>query len=434
METIHDQLEFAKLAGLVDLLCEPDVRQSEQERLLQALRKLRRQSTRGHQGLSTSEERPRAGRQPVVIIRNSVRWRLRTLELPCLLAQLARLAQAINPATVADQPQAQFCTAVRLLSEMESSVDQITSSAGSATSDTPAGAGEEEEEMTLHRGVQVVSRCKSVLIQLSRMLGGYERFFRVLVVGEDGRVSPGSQPVDYLQEFRKESVPRVASEVMQWIRDGLLPWLALSSMRFLHHEWLSLQTAASELQAELAALPINTLLQAPTIPLHPPANNKKATSLRNQLVIALIPLTKLARLFLNKLCQSCSSNGPLLLHLMSVQHQEELRVATKSISCALHDIFNTRDSPQPHLLTLSLDLIGALRNSTTTIQSIFLQHSQSLPSSSSSSSSFPSSDHGDDPKLWLQLWLQQFSLATNNFLRTSERHADHENYLDIYHA
>lgn len=428
METIQEKLELAKLAGLVDMFREPDVRQSEQERLLQALRKLRRQSTRGHQGLTTSEERPRAGCEPVMIIRNSVRWRLRTLELPGLLGQLARLAEAINPAGVADQPQGQFRTAVRLLTEMESSVDRIASSAGAATRDAPCGgaSGEEAEEMTLHRSVQVVSRCKSVLIQLARMLGGYERFFRVLVLGQDGRLSTGSQPVDYLQEFRKESVPRVASEVMQWIRHTLLPWLALSNMRFLHHEWLSLKTAADELQAELAARPINNTLQTPT-PLHPPSN-KEAASLRNQLIIALIPLSKLARLFLNKLCQSCSPNGPLLLHHMPVQHQEELRVATKSVSSALHDIFNTRDSPQPHLLSLSRDLIGTLRNSTTTIQSIFLQHYQSLPSSSSSS------NHHHDPQRWFQLWLQQFSLATNNFLRTLERHADDENSLDNYHA
>ncbi|KNZ48205.1 hypothetical protein VP01_5831g1, partial [Puccinia sorghi] len=109
----------------------------------------------GHQGLSTSEERPKAGRQPVLIIQNSVRWHLCTLELPRLLAQ-----SAAGPVP--------HC---RLLSKMESLVNQIAFSAGSATSDTPGGA-DEQEEMTLHWGVQVVSRCKSVLIQLLRMLGG----------------------------------------------------------------------------------------------------------------------------------------------------------------------------------------------------------------------------------------------------------------------
>ncbi|KNZ62963.1 putative signal peptide protein [Puccinia sorghi] len=93
----------------------------------------------GHQGLLTSEERLKAGCQPVLIIQNSVCWHLCTLELPRLLAQLACLAQAINPASVADQLQAQFRTAVCLLSKMESLVDQIAFSAGSATSDTPSG-------------------------------------------------------------------------------------------------------------------------------------------------------------------------------------------------------------------------------------------------------------------------------------------------------
>ncbi|KNZ54204.1 hypothetical protein VP01_300g3 [Puccinia sorghi] len=120
--------------------------------------------------LSTSEERPKADRQPVLIIQNSVRWCLCTLELPRLLAQLAHLAQAINPASVADQLQAQFRAAVGLLSEMESLVNQIAFSAGSATSDTPGGA-DKQEEMMLHQGVQVVLRCKSVLIQLSRREG-----------------------------------------------------------------------------------------------------------------------------------------------------------------------------------------------------------------------------------------------------------------------
>ncbi|KNZ47455.1 hypothetical protein VP01_637g8 [Puccinia sorghi] len=70
--------------------------------------------------------------------------------------------------------QAQFRAAVCLLSEMEILVNQIAFSAGSATSDTPGGA-DKQGETTLHRGVQVVSQCKSMLIQLSRMLGGGHR-------------------------------------------------------------------------------------------------------------------------------------------------------------------------------------------------------------------------------------------------------------------
>ncbi|KNZ61685.1 hypothetical protein VP01_13708g1, partial [Puccinia sorghi] len=86
---------------------------------------------------------------------NHTEQRLCTLELPRLLAQLARLTH-INPVSVADQPQAQFRAAVRLLSERESSVNQIAFSASSATTDTPGGA-DKQEEMTLHWDVQVVS-------------------------------------------------------------------------------------------------------------------------------------------------------------------------------------------------------------------------------------------------------------------------------------
>jgi hypothetical protein len=286
---------------------------------------------------------------------------------------------------------------------MDDSVDQIKASADSVwESDTPTAGSDPEdiEDLTVHRCLLVVSHCKSVLIELSRTIESYERFFSVLVVA-DGRISEADQPVDYLQEFRKESIPRAVERELTWI-ESLIGWLALSNLVVLEDEWRSMVSTIDETLADLL-----DFSNASSINDDP----EKATIKRQ--IQGLIPVVKLSRVLLNKLCRSTNS-PPRLTSGMSWELLDRLRLATGAIPIDLNDIVNTFDTPRPHHITLTSatdSLIDAYRR----IKSILNNHFDSLQS-------HPDSKHLSAARRWSELWLAQFDFATTSFLWISHNH------------
>ncbi|KAA1101901.1 hypothetical protein PGT21_032740 [Puccinia graminis f. sp. tritici] len=396
--------EFRLLVGLVEPFEDLDLQQSEQARLLQALKKLRRRSTRNNRALISLTPHPADSIDRSKIIRNRVRWHLRTEQLPLLRDQLRRLSLALDPSCLPEQPNPQFREALKVLSEMDESVDQIKASADSVwESHTPTQDSDPEniEDLTVHRCLLVVSHCKSVLIELSRTIESYERFFSVLVLS-DGTISEADQPVDYLQEFRKESIPRAIERELEWI-GNLIGWLALSNLAVLEDEWRSMVSTIDETLADLL-----DFSNASSINEDP----EKATIKRQ--IEAFIPLVKLSRVLLNKLCRSTNS-PPRLTSGISLELLDRLRLATGAIPIDLNDIVNTFDTPRPHQITLSSatdSLIDAFRR----IKSIFNHHFDS------SLQSHPDSKHLSAARRWSELWLAEFDCATTSFLRISHNH------------
>ncbi|PLW29738.1 hypothetical protein PCANC_20870 [Puccinia coronata f. sp. avenae] len=405
--------EFEMLVGLLQVYEDLDSRRTDQDRLLCVLKKLRRKSTRCHQSLSS--RRPASEEQTIdqsQQLKNSVRWRLRTQELPRLHAQLARLSQFINPSCLSDEPNEQFREAVAVLLEMEDSVAGIKSSASSVWDNvTPAGDDQDEhiEEMTVHRCNLVVSRCKSTLIELSRALAGYERFFRALVLSEGGRLSEADQPADYLQQYRRQSVPRVVAEEMAWIED-MIRWLALSNLHFLQDEWQKSLQFTNNLIGRLAEFAQE-------------GSRSHRANQTEKLIQSLIPLVKISRIFFNKLClRPANSSSGLKLSSMPFDQLESLRLATTTIPTTLNILFHSFRIPRPYALQVVRAHIASLSDRSKTLQAIFVLHFRSLDSGSSSS------------RVWFDLWLSQFNLAMTSFQQLAENNAHDQTIANESHV
>ncbi|KNF01729.1 hypothetical protein PSTG_05156 [Puccinia striiformis f. sp. tritici PST-78] len=390
--------EFLKLVGLVKLFEELDHGQSEQARLLQALRKLRRRSSRNHRALSSLSPHPADRLDRSKLIRNDIRWRLRKEELPVLYAQLAQLFSFLDPSNLPEQPNTQLREALKTLSEMEDSVDRIKSATDSVWEDTIVSV-ENIEELTVNRSLQLVAHCKSALIELSRTIESFERFFHVLVISPlDGKIYDSDQPLDYLQEFRKESIPRSIQRELKSIQI-LINWLAQSNLVVLQQDWRSMVDTIDDT--------VNDLVDFGNLSAIKDDPNKLI--IYNQ-IHALIPIAKLSRLLLNKLSKPTNSE-PRLISTISLENLERLRCTTGSMSTDLNDILNTFDTPRPHDITLTR-AINTLVHSSRTINSILHHHFLD----------YPDQDSIRISRTWSQLWYSEFDIAVISFLWVSEKH------------
>ncbi|OAV93426.1 hypothetical protein PTTG_01589 [Puccinia triticina 1-1 BBBD Race 1] len=404
--------EFRLLAGLVAPFDELDLRQPEQVRLLQALKKLRRRSNKIHRALVSLSPHPADSMHRSTIIQNRIRWRLRTKQLPVLHDQLHRLSLLLDPSCLPERPNGRFREALGILLEMDDSIELIKTSADSvwydeqaliATPDAnPPPGSEHLEHLTVHRCLLVVSNCKSVLIELSRAIESYERFFRVLVL-TDGRVCEADQPADYLQEFRKESIPRTVAEQLQRL-ETFIHWLLLSNLAILESDWRAMIVAIDETLTNLLEFG-----KAPSI-----RHDPEKPNLPRQ-IEALIPVVKLSRLFLNKL-SSPTNSLPRLTSGMSLELIDSLRLATSPIPFDLSDILNTFDTPRPHHIALTTaiqSLVGSARK----LNSIFNNHFDSLQLD-------PHLNPLGNGPIWFKLWITEFDLAMVTFIRISQNTVD----------
>jgi hypothetical protein len=287
---------------------------------------------------------------------------------------------------------------------MEDSIDRIILSARSVWDNvTPTGDDQDEhiEEMTVHRCNLIVSRCKSTLVELSRALAGYERFFRALVLSEGGRLLEADQPTDYLQQYRRQSVPRVVAEEMAGIED-MIRWLALSNLPSLQDEWQkSLQFIHDTIEM-LAKFALESSRS------HQP---RQANQIREH-IQTLTPLVKLCRIFFNKLClRPFNSSSGLMLSSMPFDQLESLRLATTTIPATLNILSHSFRLTRPFALRVVRAHIASLSDRSRTLQSIFVPHFCSLGSGSSSS------------RVWFELWVSQFNLAMTSFQQMVENNA-----------